>query len=237
MGKIALRQINPRNYDKVELSPEEILSWFENEDAYWIYEGEPTPKRPHAELTSGLCSNGYFDVPRLLRYPNVAEILGRQLGRRLREKGFGRTDWVVSSAYAAITFGHEVAKELGAVFAHTEKDPADPRGKRMSWRRMTIPTLSKVLQVEELVTTSGTFQEVMRAVEEGNQKKPLVIYDYVGTLVHRPAKLPVSYSDRGVLALIEKEIHNFEPAKCPYCRAGSKCLRPKENWAELTGLK
>lgn len=238
MEKINLLQIVPRYYKDWVLTQKEILTWFEAEDAYWSYQGEPSPKRAHAELTSGLCSDGFFDCLLVLRYPNVAEILGEQLATRLRNAGIGeKVDWVVSSSYAAIIFGHEVAKALGAVFMLVEKDQADPTGKKMSWRRMTIPAEASVLQVEELITTSGTFKEVRRAVEEGNAIKPVNFISTVGALVHRPPKLPIEYDGRKVIAVIGKEVRAFKPEECPYCKEGSPRYRPKIHWKELTGSK
>lgn len=234
MEKINLREIDHRIYNVEALEPEHILQWFKNENACWLYEGEPSPKKPHAELTSGLCSEGYFDCSLVLRYPNIAEILARKLALKLQEGGIGQVDWVVSSSYAAITFGHEVAKALGAIFMPVEKDPADPAGKKMVWRRMTIPAEARVLQIEELVTTSGTFQEVCRAVEEGNLIKPVNFIPTVGALVHRPSELSVEYNGRRVVAVIEKAIRNFNQKDCPYCAVGSPRYRPKMHWKELT---
>lgn len=241
MRKIDLRLINPRDYDDKIIAPEEILSWFANEDAFWAYEGNPSPRKAHTELTSGLCSDGFFDCLQVLRYPNIAEILGQQLARRLVRNGWlspRQVDWVVSSAYAAITFGHEVAKALGAIFMNTEKDPKDP--KKQIWQRMIIPAGAHILQAEELITTSGTFQEVERAVNEGN-KETVSFWSSVGVLVHRPPKLPTvyegKYGGRQVVALIEKEIRVYKPEECPYCAVGSPRYRPKTHWAELTGKK
>lgn len=242
MEKTNLRLVNPRKYEGKDLTSEEILSWFEAENAAWVYSGDPRPEQAHAELTSGLCSDGFFDCLQVLRYPNIAEILGLQLARRLIRNGWlpsGKVDWVVSSSYAAITFGHEVAKALGAIFMMAEKDEKDP--KKMVWRRMTIPAGANVLQIEELITTSGTFQEVRRAVNEGNAVKPVIFWVPVGALVHRPSKLPAVYQrefgGRQVVALVEKEIRVFKPEECPYCKVGSPRYRPKTHWAELTGKK
>lgn len=240
MEKIDLRLINPRDYDGVVLRAEEILLWFDNENAYWAYQGEPSPEKAHAELTSGLCSDGFFDCLLVLGYPNVAEILAQQLVFRLAAntgiKKFG-IDWVISSSYAAITFGHEVAKALGAIFMLAEKDQADPKGKKMIWPRRTIPAGARILQAEELITTSGTFKEVRRAVEEGNAVKDINFIPTVAALVHRPSELPIEYDGRQVVAVIEKEIQNFDPKKgeCRYCNVGSPRYRPKTHWKELTG--
>lgn len=236
--KLDLRGIDPGFFRDRDISLEQILNYFDEEDAYWVYRGEPRPDAPHAKLTSGKCSNGFIDCLKVLRYPGLAEIFGRQLGRRLRQEGLGDVDWVISSPYAAITFGHEVAKELGAIFMFCEKDPKDPKGKGMLWRRMQIPAGQRVLQVEELITTSSTLKEIRRAVETGNAN-PVDFIPIVGALVHRPEKLPMAYDGREVVALIEKQIRIFDPGPetCPYCAAGSEALRPKQNWAELTGKK
>ncbi len=173
---------------------------------------------------------------KVLRYPSVAEILGRQLGRKIKHYGIVDVDWVISSPYAAITFGHEVAKELDAIFMFCTKDPSDPKGKKMLWGRMQIPEGSKVLQAEELITTSFTFREIRRAVEADNPH-PVHFYPEVGALVHRPEKLPIEYDGRTVIAEIETVIQNFDPGEttCPYCAESSEAVRPKENWARLTG--
>lgn len=223
---------DPRYYDDKVLTPEEILGWFDVCDAGWMHNNDPN--KPHAELTSGKCSNGFFDCLRVFSYPNLCEIFGRQLAKRLMKEGIvKKIDWVVSSAYAAINFGQEVAKGLRARFGFTEKDPAD--SKKQVWQRLTIPKGANVLQIEELITTSGTFREVHRAVAEGNSEKQLNFLSVVGTLIHRPPKLPADYGDRKVVALIEKEVWAVERKDCPLCTKGSPRLRPKTYWKELTG--
>lgn len=219
------------------MSQNSILQIFRDYDAAWVHDGDP--KNPHAELTSGLCSNAYFDCPRVLCRPDLAQNLAWQMAALLEKKqgiGFGGADWVVGSAYAAITFSYEVAKLLDAIHGFTEKDPADPTGKKMLWRRMQIPSGAKVLQIEELITTSHTFKEVKRAIEEGNIE-PVEFLPAVGALIHRPRKLPVDYDGIKILALVEQEVWAVKPEDCPLCKAGSRRLRPKSNWAELTGKK
>lgn len=230
MNREELRKLDPRNFDEGILSMGKILGWFEACDAVWLHDGNP--EKPHAELTSGKCSNGFFDCLRVLENPNLCEILALQLAWKLR--GIGRADWVIGSPYAAITFSHEVAKIFEAIHGFCEKDPTDPKGKRMLWRRRTIPAGSTVLQIEELITTAGTMIEVRRAVEEGNSE-PVNFLPVVGALVHRPPELPVDYGDRKVTALIEKEVWAVDPSECSLCKAGSKRYRPKTHWKELTG--
>lgn len=226
-----LLALDPREFYYTILTQEEILRWFELCNAVWIHGGNPI--FPHAELSGGLCSNGFLESQGVLENPNLSEILAYQLIKKLKKSGIKKPDWIVSSSYAAMTFGYEVARQMGATFGFTEKDCSDPKGKRMLWRRRTIPKGSIILQIEELGTTSNTFREVRRAVKEGNSE-PVIFLPTVGMLVHRPPKLPADYGEYEVVALVEKEIWAVDPSKCLLCQAGSKRYRPKTHWAELT---
>jgi len=229
---------DPKWYDDRVLTAEEILKWFELYDAVWVYDSTD-PKAPHVELTSGKCSNGFFDCMRVLRNPKLCEILACQLVRKLKEAGIEKVDWVIGSPYAAITFSYEIAKGFNAIHAFTEKDPKiiptdSPRKKRMLWQKMQIPKDVVVLQAEELITTSSTVKEVRRAVEQGNYE-PVNWLSIVGTLVHRPPKLPVSYDGIKIVSLVETEVWAVEQKDCPLCEIGSPRYRPRENWKKLTG--
>lgn len=227
--------IDPAEYETVELEEEEIFSWFEICGAGWVRDNDP--QKPHAQLTSGKCSNGYFNCPEVLKYPNLCEILAKQLVGKVKEEiNPDEIDWVIGSAYSAITFSYKIAEIMGKIHGFVEKDSSDPNGKRMIWQRMKIPAGSNVLQIEELITTAGTMREVQRAIEQGNGE-PVNFLPVVGTLVHRPPKLPVDYGERKIIALLEKEIWAVEPAECPLCKAGSPRYRPKTHWKELTGKK
>ncbi len=230
-----LKNLDPCSFRYRVLNEKEILELFEICDAVWIHDGDP--KSPHAELTSGMCSNGYFNCSNVLKYPNICEILAYQLFRKIvwQLKENGGVDWVVGSPYAAITFSYEIAKYFRAVHGFCEKSPID--SKKMVWRRDTIPASANVLQIEELITTGSTLRKIREAVTLGNPN-PVKFLPIVGTLVHRPPDLSVRYEINGqkikVVSLIEKEIWAKDPSECPLCRAGSKRYRPKTHWKELT---
>lgn len=225
--------LKPSDFVGRDVSVEEMLDWFDACDAAWVHSGNPSD--PHAELTSGKCSNGFFDCLRVLKYVNLSEILATQLARKIRAAiGEQRVDWVIASPMAGITFGHDVARALGArIFMFTEKDPNDKDA--MLWKRMAIPEGETVLQIEELTTTAKTLNAVQTAVNTGNPT-PVNWLPYIGIFVHRPPQLPVgSYGDRQVIPLIEKAVWAVDPGECQLCANGSVRYRPKTHWAELTG--
>lgn len=228
----SLLSLDPADLKGRIILSDEIIKWFIACDAYWYHDGNSA--NPHAELTSGMCSNGFFDCLRILKFINLSEILAENLARKIKACGIGysKVDWVVASPMAGITFGHDVARALGAnYFMFVEKDP-EHKGK-MLWNRMAIPKGDTVLQIEELTTTAKTMNAVKEAVDLGNPS-PVNWLPCVGILVHRPPILSKASYDRMPIALIEKEVWAVDPSKCPLCKEGSKRLRPKTHWTELT---
>jgi orotate phosphoribosyltransferase len=200
-------------------------------DALWIHSGNPND--PHAELTSGKCSNGFVDVLRALRYTNVCNILSYHMAHAIRSKlddlSFNDTpEWVVGSDHAGAVFSHDVARWLGAQHDFTEKG----QNKTQIWKRFIIEPEQAVLQVEELITTSGTLIAVRKGINEGNPN-PVTFVPVVGVLVHRSDVYEIDGAP--VVYLAHYDIKVWNPDECPLCAAGSKRLRPKQNWAALTG--
>ena len=229
----ALSELDPVAFRNIDVGLKPILEWFDICDAIWVHNGDPA--KPHAELTSGKCSNAFFDCLRVLKFVNLSEILANQLARKIRSViGDTRVDWVIGSPMAGITFAHDVARVIGApISAFVEKDLSDPD--KMLWKRLAIPEGKNVLQIEELITTSKTTNAVQAAINESNPN-PVNWLPVIGVLVHRPPKLPVSeYGGRQVIPVIEREVWAVSPEDCPLCKAGSVRYRPKTHWRELTG--
>ncbi len=208
------------------LTEERIIEIFKESEAFWAHSGNPQDS--HAELSGGLCSNAYFNCSKVLCDPVTSEALAKALCEKLYNAGLENNypDWVVGSAYAAITFSYEVAKRLGVQHAFAEKT-SEPR--KMSFQRVTIPEGSIVLQVEELITSLRTVNAVREAV--GTQNESWVEFlPFVGTIVYRPPELP---GNRNIVALVKREVWATSQEACPLCRQGSVRYRPKENWDKL----
>ena len=209
-----------------QLSNAAMRRIFEACDALWLHDGDP--QVPHAKLTSGKCSNGFVNVLQVLSYTNLCLIMEDQLVRVLRKTFDGKVDWVIGSDHAAATISFAVAARLGARHDFTEKGP----NKTQIWKRFQIEPDATVLQVEELITTTGTLQRVRDGVRLGN-KTEVNFLPVSMTLVHRSDV--TEFEDGEILYPVHWDIEVWDdPSKCPLCQEGSEPIRPKENWARLT---
>ena len=212
-----------------DMTREEFCHIFKLCEAMWIHDGRASS--PHAELTSGKCSDGFINTPAVLQYTNLCELFSYQLMRLfLVHVVANRLGWVIGSDHAAATLSYSLAARLMCKHDFTEKGPGDTQ----LWRRHTIGPDEIVLQVEELVTTTATLERVRKGIIAGNTG-PVKFEPFVLTLVHRsPHKtfdgVPIHY-------LQHFDISTWDPKDCPLCKQGSKRLRPKTNWVELTGKK
>ena len=112
----------------------------------------------------------------------------------------------------------------------TEKGP----NKEQIWQRFVIEPEETVLQVEDLVTTTGTLQAVRDGIRKGNPH-PVKFAPVVMTLVHRSNVH--EFQGTPILYFAHYDINTWDPDECPFCKAGSLRLRPKQHWAELAGKK
>lgn len=203
---------------------------FKRCNAMWTYHA--IKGEPHALLASGKHSDGYFNVNSVTQFSSsFCNDFAWEIAKKVLIAGV--IDAVVSSSYAALPFGYAVANELKAVFVFTEK-----QGKAQVWTgRFELPEGARVLQAEELITTMGTTESVKQAVEKDNPNQVEFVEiegkPAVATIVHRPNKLPIEYPNYNVVALMQQEVHSWEPEECPLCAKGSEVLKPKPNWAEF----
>lgn len=236
MDMAALRHLTLSQGLMRDITPEEFDHIFKTCDALWLHNGDP--KAPHAELTSGKCSDGFVDVLRVLKNANLCEIFSYQLMRRyLSLINGGRVDWIIGSDHAGATLSYSLAVRLMAQHDFTEKgDKGTADEGKQIWKRFRIEPEEEVLQVEELVTTTKTLQAVRDGIREGNAKPvtgPVTFKPFVLCLVHRS---DIYFFDNHPIVYVRHfDIKTWEPKDCPLCAVGSPRIKPKKNWAQLTG--
>jgi len=169
----------------------------------------------HFELRSGLHSDRFFQCANLLRFPDKAEVLCRELAGRLTAGGeAGRIDAVISPAVGGILVGHEVARALGVMSIFAEKENGD-----LVMRRFAIEPGKRYVVAEDVVTRGGRVQETIDLVEAGGGEVAAVVL-----LVDRSGG-KVSF-DYPTVSLVRMEPVVWQPEECPLCREGSQAVHP-----------
>lgn len=160
----------------------------------------------HFILTSGRHSDRYMQCAQVLQYPQYTEVLARELADRFREE---KVDLVMGPAMGGIIVAYEVARQLGVRGIFCERE----NGQMTLRRGFTIEPGSRVLIVEDVVTTGGSVREAMTVVQElgGQVAGVALLVDRSGGEVDFGVKTE---------AALTMEITSYDAADCPLCRQG-----------------
>lgn len=165
----------------------------------------------HFRLSSGLHSQTYLQLARLLMDPVLGEELGLLLGEHFCQDDI---DVVIGPAFGGIIIGYMVGMALQrpAIFSERERDG------RMTLRRgFSIETGSRILITEDVITTGGSVKEVVQLIEERGGRVM-----GIGAIVDRSLeRLPFP-----VTSLLQFPVENFQEEECPLCREGIPVMVP-----------
>lgn len=177
------------------MTEDEILAEFRDADA--LLEG-------HFILSSGLRSPRYLQCARLLVEPRRAERMARALADKLPADIRESVDVVISPAMGGVIIGHEMGRALGTPAMFLER----PEGRFELRRGFRIEPGTKVLMVEDVVTTGLSSREAIDAVRAAGGE---VIAE--ASLVDRSngsVDLGVPYT-----ALIRIDVPAYQPDELP----------------------
>lgn len=195
---------------------------FEDYGAIWIHNG--SPNQPHALLTSGLHSDGFVNCTLVTQHPTILQsAVSEGLKDQLSDIN---AEWVIGSAFGAITLAYAIAYQIGARAGFTEKD-----GEQMKLSRFEIPLDGRVLVVEDTISTGGSTKKTIEGIKASGVEDSRIL-PYIVSLVNRSGKDELD--GRKIRALLTLNIHAWTPAQCPLCKMGSQPVRPKGNWQALT---
>lgn len=188
------------------MSDDEILDEFRAAGA--LLEG-------HFILSSGLRSGRYLQCARLLMDPARAERLARELASRLPKIVSDQIQVVVSPAMGGVIIGHEMGRALGRPAMFVER----PHGVFELRRGFSLEPGTKVLMVEDVVTTGLSSREAIEAVRAAGG-------DVIGeaALVDRSG----GFADLGVpfTPLIRIDVPTYQPDSVPPELAAIPAVKP-----------
>jgi len=166
----------------------------------------------HFLLSSGLHSGQYLEKFRLVENPEALEPMCAELAERFREAG---PQIVLGPTTAGIILAYNIARHLG-VMARFAEPASSGRALR---RGQTLPPHSRVLVVDDILTTGLSVRECLDVVKEHGAE---VVG--VGVLADRSG----GKADPGVRleALWHADIPAYRPEECPLCRQGVPLTKP-----------
>jgi len=137
----------------LSMTDDEILAEFRAANA--LLEG-------HFILSSGLRSPRYLQCARVLMDPARAERLARALAAKIAAELRERIEAVVSPAMGGVIIGHEMGRALGKPAMFVER----PQGVFELRRGFQLDRGTKVMMVEDVVTTGLSSREAIEAVRQ-----------------------------------------------------------------------
>jgi len=170
-------------------------------------------EKGHFLLSSGLHSSGYVQCARVLEDPHNAELVGRELARRLAD---AKADLVFSPPLGGIVIGYEVARQLGVRFVFPER--GDDGAFRLR-RGFSVERGQRAAVVEDVITTGRTTRELIEVLRS-HGANPVA----VGAIVDRSGSGRVD--EFSIESVIELSIRAYEPEVCPMCGRGLVIVKP-----------
>mgnify|MGYP001488018905 FL=1 len=151
------------------LSPKKSLNILKKTNA--LLEG-------HFVLSSGLHSSKYVQCAKLLSFPSKAEKICKSLSNKIK-KSFKKIDLILSPAMGGIIIGYEIGRLLKKETIFCER----VNGKFILRRGFEIKRGSKVLIIEDVITTGKSSMECVRLIKKA--KASLVGF---ATIIDRSTK-------------------------------------------------
>lgn len=215
---------------------EDWIRAYEQLGALWIHNGDA--RRPHAELTSGNHSNGFFNSRLVIAEDSLLEDAAAHLLRHFIQAGGYATkvECVVGPQTGATRLAEHLSNQFffenGFGRQCSWASPAkheDLLGKAMLFDTTDAELVRgrAVLLCEDVLTTGGSVELAAKAVADtGGTVLPFVL-----VLVNRTGLAEIN--GKSIVALIDHPMPIWSPEECPLCSTGSTALRPKEHWREL----
>ena len=119
----------------------------------------------HFVLSSGLHSSKYIQCAKLLSFPNIADKICKSLASKIKKK-HKNIDLILAPAMGGIIIGYEIGKILKKETIFCER----VNGKFALRRGFSIKKGTKVLIIEDVITTGKSSLECVKLIKKANAK-------------------------------------------------------------------
>ena len=119
----------------------------------------------HFVLSSGLHSSKYIQCAKLLSFPHIANKICLSLAKKIKSN-FKKIDLILSPAMGGIIIGYEIGRLLKKETIFCER----VKGKFKLRRGFRIKKKSKVLILEDVITTGKSSLECVKLIKKSQSK-------------------------------------------------------------------
>ena len=119
----------------------------------------------HFVLSSGLHSSKYIQCAKLLSHPNLAQKICKSLDNKIKKK-YRKIDLILAPAMGGVIIGYEIGKLLKKETIFCER----VNGKFILRRGFNIRKGSRVLIIEDVITTGKSSLECVKLIKKANAK-------------------------------------------------------------------
>jgi orotate phosphoribosyltransferase len=218
---------------------EEWIDEYRKRGALWIH--DRNPKRPHALLTSGNHSSGFFNSKPIIDDEALLGECALDLVERFQQLGkIHQVECVVGPQTGATKLARLLSEEFMRKInnKHTVSSASPEKGEGPNGKIMTLSGAEKkkvnyrsVLLCEDVLTTGESVGLTASAVSNADGN----VMPFVLALVNRSGKIDLA--QKRIVTLISRPMPIWAPSDCPLCKQGSIALRPKtednDNWIRL----
>ena len=158
----------------------------------------------HFVLSSGLHSSKYIQCAKLLSYPHIAEKICKSLAKKIKKK-YKNIDLILAPAMGGIIIGYEIGKLLKKETIFCER----VNGKFKLRRGFNIKKGSKVLIIEDVITTGKSSLECVKLIKKANAK--LLGFAYI---INRSTKKSLKIKT-GIISHLKIDVPTFTAKQLP----------------------
>ncbi len=158
----------------------------------------------HFVLSSGLHSSKYIQCAKLLSFPHIAEKICKSLAYKIKKK-FKNFDLILSPAMGGIIIGYEIGRLLKKETIFCER----VKGKFQLRRGFQIKKGSKVLIIEDVITTGKSSMECVKLIK--NSKAKLMGF---ATIIDRSSKNNLKIK-KNIVSHLKISVPTYKKNKIP----------------------
>jgi len=158
----------------------------------------------HFVLSSGLHSSKYIQCAKLLSFPSKSEKICKSLSNKIK-KNFKKIDLILSPAMGGIIIGYEIGRLLKKETIFCER----VKGKFILRRGFQIKKGSKVLIIEDVITTGKSSMECVKLIKKA--KAYLVGF---ATIIDRSTKKDLKIKKK-IVSHLKLEVPTYKSNKLP----------------------